>query len=125
MYNLIYIFAIGLLSVGCGKNQNNEPPPSDIQWTKIVIEDEFHVRSFYGDIDKEMIIGTNQNILKTTDKGLTWKKVAQNINMVYEFILKEDTLFGLSGWPNYYSLDEGDTWHVIVKRWNQTTRRRL
>lgn len=115
MHNLIYSLAIGLLSVGCRKNQNNDPPPVDIQWNKIIIKDEIAVSSFYGDIDNEMIIGTTHNILKTTDKGATWVKVAQNVNSVQEFIVNGDSLLAISGWPNYYSLDNGNTWQVVSR----------
>jgi hypothetical protein len=113
MANFIYFLAIGLFSLACQKKHNNTSAQPDIKWAKIVIKGELSVKSFYGDIDKEMIVGTDQSILKTTDGGKTWTKVARDIGMVFEFIVKGDTLFGLAGRPTYYSIDNGDSWQVL------------
>jgi hypothetical protein len=115
MYNCFYFLIIGFFFVGCEKKENSKLPAPIVQWNKIVIKDEFQVSAIYGDIDREMIIGTNQNILKTADSGRTWINVAQNVNTIREFRVSGDTLLGISGWPNYYSLNNGTSWQVLGK----------
>lgn len=107
------ILFTGILFWGCRSHHDPDNAESAIEWNKMTIKGELSVGTFYGDIDKELIVSTDVNIFKTTDGGKTWRKVAQNVNKVRQFYLNGDTLFAISGWPNYYSLDDGESWQMM------------
>lgn len=112
MYYFIYILAFELLSLGC-KKIYNEPQPAGLQWSKIVIKDEYLVSATYKNINGQIIAGTNQKIVRTTDRGNTWTVVARDVNQIREFIVDKDTLFAIADWFDYYSLDDGISWQVL------------
>lgn len=114
MYYLNYFLALGLLFVGCSKEQNSGSTPTDMQWNKIVIKGEFAVFAMYGNIDEYLLAGTDLNLLKTTDKGLIWKTVISRIDQIREFSLNGDTLIAIGLGKDFYSFDEGDTWQLLL-----------
>lgn len=102
-----------MFSMACRKNQTKDPTPATIQWSKVAVKGEGLISAFYGDINEQMIVGTNLNLLKTSDKGATWKTVARNIDQVREFVVSGDSLIAISLGKDLFSFDKGDSWQLL------------
>ncbi len=112
MNSVIYFSICLLLFTGCSKSQNNAPS-DDVEWNKIIFKDQISVTAFYGNINDQMIVGTDKGLFKTTDKGVTWKTTITRIDQVRKFVAIRDTIFGISLGSDLYSLDEGDSWRLL------------
>ncbi len=115
-YRFSYILAIALVFIGCKKPQHSEPPSADIQWSKIIIKGEGSITAIYGNIDEQMIVGTNLNIVRTIDSGRTWIAVARNVDQIRKFTTSGDSLMAIADagdGNDYYSLDNGASWQIL------------
>ena len=112
MNYIVCLLFLALLSSQCQKKQTDAQ--NQIHWNKILIKGEITVSAIYGNIFEKMIIGTNQNILETTDSGRTWKTVAANVDKIDQFDNEGDTLFAISLGKDYFSLNNGNEWHLLA-----------
>ncbi|TBW26553.1 two-component regulator propeller domain-containing protein [Gramella sp. KN1008] len=85
------------------------------------------VYSMYGSLQNELIIGGLGNIFKTTNKGVNWS-IVQNDITAYELREKQDSIFAIalynSTYKDFYTLDNGDSWHLHNKKSLQDLRTR-
>jgi len=104
------ISLIILCCFSCKKNLDNSLKENN--WVKLIVPEAQTINSMIGNIDTELIIGSN-GIRKTRDKGNSWSIVNEHIS-VRKFIKKADTLFAVltSTYDAYYSLDNGDNWTI-------------
>jgi photosystem II stability/assembly factor-like uncharacterized protein len=82
-------------------------------WTKVTVLDALTIYCLYGNIDHELVIGGLNEIKKTKDGGKNWSTVKVDVT-AYELREHQDTLLAISlynsGYQDFYSLDNGDTW---------------
>lgn len=90
-----------------------EPIADDYNWEKIELPDQVSVYSFYGSFSNYILIGTLTNIMRSDDAGKSWEIVYQPSHTINNFITKNDTLFAVSNFDDYFSLDDGESWSQL------------
>jgi photosystem II stability/assembly factor-like uncharacterized protein len=121
-----YIFILSILfSFSCEKNEGEKNINS---WTKVIVPDVSTVYCLYGNIDHELVIGGLSEIVKTKDGGKNWSTVKVDVT-AYELREHQDTLLAISlynsGYQDFYSLDNGDTWTLKENKSLENLRTRV
>jgi len=100
-----------------GKNWKNITPTSITSWSKISMIDasRFDVNTAYVAVNRIRVDDMTPHIYKTTDGGVTWKKIINGlpnepINSVREDAVRKGLLFAGSENAVYFSLDAGENW---------------
>ncbi len=103
-----------------GKNWKNITPTSITSWSKISMIDasRFDVNTAYVAVNRIRVDDMTPHIYKTTDGGLTWKKIINGlpnepINSVREDAVRKGLLFAGSENAVYFSLDAGENWQSL------------
>ena len=103
-----------------GKHWKNITPPSITSWSKISMIDasRFDVNTAYVAVNRIRVDDMTPHIYKTTDGGLTWKKIINGlpnepINSVREDAVRKGLLFAGSENAVYFSLDAGENWQSL------------
>lgn len=103
-----------------GKNWKNITPASITSWSKISMIDasRFDVNTAYVAVNRIRVDDMTPHIYKTTDGGLTWKKIINGlpnepINSVREDAVRKGLLFAGSENAVYFSLDAGENWQSL------------
>ena len=103
-----------------GKHWKNITPPSITSWSKISMIDasRFDVNTAYVAVNRIRVDDMSPHIYKTTDGGLTWKKIINGlpnepINSVREDAVRKGLLFAGSENAVYFSLDAGENWQSL------------
>ena len=103
-----------------GKHWKNITPASITSWSKISMIDasRFDVNTAYVAVNRIRVDDMTPHIYKTTDGGLTWKKIINGlpnepINSVREDAVRKGLLFAGSENAVYFSLDAGENWQSL------------
>jgi len=103
-----------------GKNWKNITPTSITSWSKISMIDasRFDVNTAYVAVNRIRVDDMTPHIYKTTDGGVTWKKIINGlpnepINSVREDAVRKGLLFAGSENAVYFSLDAGENWQSL------------
>ncbi|MCF8406528.1 MAG: hypothetical protein K9G06_01515 [Chitinophagaceae bacterium] len=103
-----------------GKNWKNITPASITSWSKISMIDasRFDVNTAYVAVNRIRVDDMTPHIYKTTDGGLTWKKIINGlpnepINSVREDAVRKGLLFAGSENAVYFSIDAGENWQSL------------
>ena len=103
-----------------GKNWKNITPASITSWSKISMIDasRFDLNTAYVAVNRIRVDDMTPHIYKTTDGGLTWKKIINGlpnepINSVREDAVRKGLLFAGSENAVYFSLDAGENWQSL------------
>ena len=103
-----------------GKHWKNITPASITSWSKISMIDasRFDVNTAYVAVNRIRVDDMSPHIYKTTDGGLTWKKIINGlpnepINSVREDAVRKGLLFAGSENAVYFSLDAGENWQSL------------
>ncbi|WP_162055340.1 WD40/YVTN/BNR-like repeat-containing protein [Pontibacter pamirensis] len=109
MKRLTKLYALLILLLVLQSCKSDDVPPQ-VQWEKMEFEDQGSIYSIHGSLGESMLLGTSRAILKLTDNGRSIREVLPVDIQISEFMQYGDTLYAISVWKNYYSLDEGETW---------------
>lgn len=113
MKRMFTFYAVLLLTIqSCSPDDTKVTPQPE--WEKIEFADQGAIYSIYGDLENTMLLGTSRSIIKLTDNGKVIHQVLLNETII-GFRKENDTLFAASNPKNYYSIDNGDTWHASDK----------
>ena len=103
-----------------GKHWKNITPTSISSWSKISMIDasRFDVNTAYVAVNRIRVDDMTPHIYKTTDGGITWKKIINGlpnepINSVREDAVRKGLLFAGSENAVYFSLDAGENWQSL------------
>ena len=103
-----------------GKHWKNITPASITSWSKISMIDasRFDVNTAYIAVNRIRLDDMTPHIYKTTDGGVTWKKIINGlpnepINSVREDAVRKGLLFAGSENAVYFSLDAGENWQSL------------
>ncbi len=103
-----------------GKHWKNITPSSITSWSKISMIDasRFDVNTAYVAVNRIRCDDMTPHIYKTTDGGLTWKKIINGlpnepINSVREDAVRKGLLFAGSENAVYFSIDAGEHWQSL------------
>lgn len=86
-----------------------------LQWHEVALADQGSVYSLYGSLEGDLLMGTDEGIVKLADMGRRWTMIKKTNSPITNFVWKHDTLYALSGSDKYYSINHGEIW-------TQTTR---
>jgi hypothetical protein len=116
MSNTMRVIFIVILFTLLECSSNNLAPASEKQWVKVEISNEHApVYSIYGDINQSLFVTLYGKILNTTDKGLTWTTKLNTSADFGAMEMKGDTLFAISNFEDYYSLNAGESWLLLSR----------
>ena len=103
-----------------GKHWKNITPAAITSWSKISMIDasRFDNNTAYVAVNRIRCDDMTPHIYKTTDGGLTWKKIINGlpnepINSVREDAVRKGLLFAGSENAVYFSLDAGENWQSL------------
>jgi len=103
-----------------GKHWKNITPPSISAWSKISMIDasRFDNNTAYVAVNRIRCDDQTPHIYKTTDGGISWKKIINGlpiepINTVREDAVRKGLLFAGSENAVYFSLDAGEHWQSL------------
>jgi len=103
-----------------GKHWKNITPSSLTSWSKVSMIDasRFDNNTAYVAVNRIRCDDMTPHIYKTTDGGVTWKKIINGlpnepINTVREDAVRKGLLFAGSENAVYFSLDAGENWQSI------------
>lgn len=116
MKKLISLYALIIIILtlqSCKKDDDKVTPQSE--WEKIEFSDQGAIHSIYGSLEENMLIGTARSIIKLTDSGNNIKEVLQVKTSISSFLKDADTLYAISNFQDYYSVDNGDSWQESKK----------
>lgn len=97
----------------CTNDDGTPPTNASVDWKILKVENEGLIYSMYGSLQDEFIIATSSKILRTTDGGATWTKVANTIAPVANFDKVNETLFAITNEQDYKSDDNGLNWEQL------------
>jgi hypothetical protein len=97
-----------LISQSCKKDEDKVTPQSE--WESIEFADQGAIHSIYGSLEENLLIGTGLSIIKISDNGKSSKQVLQVKTQISTFLKDADTLYAISNFQDYYSVDNGDSW---------------
>ncbi len=80
------------------------------QWEKIEFADQGAIYSMYGSLEENLLLGTSHSILKLTERGKVNKEVLRVNEPIADIMLMNDTLYAVTNFTSYYSIDGGETW---------------
>ncbi|TGE28137.1 hypothetical protein [Hymenobacter metallicola] len=122
-YSLLLI--AGLLATACQKQEAVAPAEApDPDWIKLEISTVFsgdEAYSMAGDLDKTLLVSTNQKVYSTADQGKTWQESYNFFGPVH-LLPRHDTVFALralpallegeplAGYADMFTVDLGKTW---------------
>jgi photosystem II stability/assembly factor-like uncharacterized protein len=103
-----------------GKTWKNITPPEITSWSKISMIDagHFDVNTAYASVNRLRCDDMHPYIYKTSDGGITWKKISYGlpsdaINAVREDPKRKGLLFAASETQVYVSFDDGNNWQSL------------
>jgi len=110
----IFLSYLSLFFLFLGSCNNSlEPTETKNEWRKIELPDEGSVYSFFGSLNNFLLVGTVSHIMKSDDFGKSWDTVYQTPYSINTFLKGKDTLFALSHFNDYFSLNDGESWSPL------------
>jgi hypothetical protein len=109
-----YAVLVLVLTLQSCKNDEDKVSPQS-EWEKIEFADQGAIHSIYGSLEENLLIGTDRSITKLTDNGKSIKQVLQVKTPISSFLKDADTLYAISNFQDYYSVDNGDSWQESSK----------